>query len=175
MILMFSATLQALIKKMCERKVFDMTDAEIMKALENCNSTDKMHCLLKCPYYNYSANCLRSLIDDAIALINRQNEQIEKLENIERIATKTIETQNAEIERLQNTYGTYKVWTIPNENVFILSNAPEDYEKLKERFRAEAIKEFAERLKNTSEDTTDWGHPYVLCKDIDNLVKEMTE
>lgn len=39
--------------------------------------------------------------------------------------------------------------------------------------RAEAVKEFAERLKNKSESCTDWGDDFVLCEDIDNLVKEM--
>lgn len=37
-------------------------------------------------------------------LINRQNEQIEKLEKVERFATKTIEKQEAEIERVIKEY-----------------------------------------------------------------------
>lgn len=39
---------------------------------------------------------------DKLEEYDRQKAEIEKLENIERIATKTIETQSAEIERLQN-------------------------------------------------------------------------
>lgn len=49
----------------------------------------------------------------------------------------------------------------------------EDLNYQPEKERAEAVKEFAERLKDTSEDCTDWGHPYVLCEDIDRLVEDM--
>ena len=123
----------------------DRTDAEIMKALEICNSTKKGHCLNRCPYYNYSANCMQSMINDALDLINRQKAEIEKLEKIERFATKTIEKQDAEIELLHKT---------------------------KQLIKSEAIKEFAEKLKERRCGNT---YPYVLLGDIDKLVKEMTE
>ena len=63
--------------------------------------------------------------------------------------------QQAEIEMLKESYIAYEETT-----------------GLK-RARAEAIKKFAERLKEKSDDDTEWGLPYVLCEDIDNLVKEM--
>ena len=108
---------------------------------------------------------------DKLENSDQQKEEIKKLERIEYYADKTIEAlkkenekQEAEIERLQN------------DCKECASNSREWFEILRTEFakkKSEAIKEFAERLKDTSEDRTDWGHPYVLCKDIDNIVKEM--
>ena len=56
-----------------------MTDNDILQALEYCNSPASGKCLNKCPYYDYSANCTKRMISDAINLINRlqaENEQL---------------------------------------------------------------------------------------------------
>lgn len=49
-----------------------MKDADIRKALECCNSTERGHCLNKCPYYDYSANCTQAMLKDTLDLLNRQ-------------------------------------------------------------------------------------------------------
>lgn len=128
----------------------EMTDAEIIKALECCNSTEKGHCLNKCPYYNYSANCMQSMINDTLDLIKRQRAEIKQLENIERVATKLIEKQDAEIELLQKT---------------------------KQLIKSEAIKEFWKRFdKVLCENIGPSKRVYwKISSDGNNLVKEMTE
>lgn len=57
-----------------------MTDEQIIKALECCNSTERGHCLNECSYYNYSANCTQNMIKDTLDLIKRQKAEIERLE-----------------------------------------------------------------------------------------------
>ena len=52
------------------------TQEQIIKALKWCNSTERGHCLNKCPYYNYSANCTQSMINDAVDLIKRLKTRI---------------------------------------------------------------------------------------------------
>lgn len=74
-----------------------MTDNEIIKALE-CLTSGCFDCNDGC---KQSSECPVNIISCALDLINRQKEQIKKLENIERFATKTIEKQEAEIERLK--------------------------------------------------------------------------
>lgn len=65
-----------------------MTDNEIIRALECCKAA-----------LMYDEE--QSLYGLALDLINRQKAEIEKNENIIRIADKTIATQQAEIERLE--------------------------------------------------------------------------
>ena len=57
-----------------------MNDNDIIKALECCNSTKRGRCLNECPYYNYTAKCSQAMIKDALDLINRQQAEIEKLQ-----------------------------------------------------------------------------------------------
>lgn len=68
-----------------------------------------------------------------------------------------INRQKAEIERLKEAYAVYEETT-----------------GLKWA-RAEAIKEFAKRLKKKASGGFWYEHTYVDVEDIDNLVKEMTE
>ena len=49
-----------------------------------------------------------------------------------------------------------------------------DIGKMYSEVRAEAIKEFAERLKNEFEISSAYSSAYIECQ-IDNIVKEMTE
>jgi 7-keto-8-aminopelargonate synthetase-like enzyme len=122
-----------------------LTDEQIIKALECCNSTERGRCLNKCPYYNYSASCTQSMINDALDLINRKDKRIAELQ--------------AENDRLQKAI---KVQDIMIEQ--------QDY-KLKTA-KSEAIKEFAERLKEKAYINN--YCVYVVTNDeIDNLVKEM--
>ena len=87
------------------------------------------------------------------------------------LAIDLINRKKAEIERLEKT----------------LTEQFDSYESIRKRAKTEAIKEFAERLKDTpfrfrEELTIDWSKPpitkmvlFVDDNDIDNLVKEMTE
>lgn len=93
----------------------EMTDAEIIKALECCiHSASREDCEdLQCPacekqgcYFNnisaedYPECLIEGMSVALIDLINRQQAEIKQLETIERVATKTIEKQSAEIEKL---------------------------------------------------------------------------
>lgn len=98
-----------------------LTDSEIIKALDCCKYDDCNNCP------NVVDNCHANLIDYALDLINRQKAEIERLKEF------IVETRRCDKE-----------------------------------LKAEAIREFAERLKKA----------FVLCdpmfnKYIDNLVKEM--
>ena len=136
---------------MTERK---FTDDEIIKALEHCGSkhTDnygKYSCL-KCPLFTFKqGDCSDDLHDFALDLINRQNEKLEMCESA--------------LERI--TKGLPEVKAIHNREI--------------QQAKAEAIKEFAERLKMGKYLSGDWSHgehPYVVEEnDIDDLVCEMTE
>lgn len=114
-----------------------MTDAEIIKALECCkdNSFNNFSCE-KCSYHGTRGCCVNNLCEDALALINRQDAEIERL--------KDMVSQN--------------------------EGALPRYEAL---IRAEAVKEFAERLKEKAITYYTIIGRWVSVKDIDNLVKEM--
>lgn len=55
-----------------------MTDNEIIKALECCNTAKTEHHCDICPFYEYE-KCTVSMLDSAVDLIKRQKEEIEKL------------------------------------------------------------------------------------------------
>ncbi len=58
-----------------------MTDNEIIKAFECCNKCDNGKGCFECPYRQYCPDCLRRRNEDTIDLINRQKEEIQRLEN----------------------------------------------------------------------------------------------
>ena len=95
-----------------------MTDNEIIKALECCSMDNVKDCDC-CPYNEIQTKtyCANELIKDALDLINRQK---------------------AEIERLRNTVNTD--FLTVTEKLKLSQSEIGD-------IRAEAIKEFAERLK----------------------------
>lgn len=58
-----------------------MTDKEIIKALECCGNVVTSTCK-GCPYYiTHNANCVKALMHDALDLNNRQQAEIERLQN----------------------------------------------------------------------------------------------
>ena len=130
------------------------TDDEIIKALECCDEND---CYLCC-YRIGGIDCRDRMQRDALALINRQKAEIERL----------IKANNR--DDLQHKYCNLI------GDVLVCSKSLEDYNKFRKSFKAEAIKEFAWRLKNLLT-------PYpegqfleeVSSSEIDFLVKEMTE
>ena len=116
-----------------------MTDNEIIKALETCNSMS-IRCG-NCSYYQIprkdGKSCSEMMLDDAIDLINRQKAEIERFEK---------ETEQTIHSIREMAFDSIKV------------------------AKSEAIKEFAERLKEKKYGGT---YPYVLVNEIDNLVEEM--
>ena len=128
-----------------------MTDNEIIKALECCKEAKlQKDCLdLKCPLSTeYGCNFEQEeLRNKALDLINRQNEEIEKLSNCVVMQEKLLKENEKRIES-------------------VVENIIAD-----EKLKAEAIKEFAERLKelpSVKNCEYEWLH-----LDIYNLVKEM--
>lgn len=111
-----------------------MIDNEIIQALECC----KGGLCCRCPRLSngrLTGACMRELITDVLDLINRQQ---------------------AEIERLNNSA---KQWEDTAKDLFIS----------RENIKAEAIKEFVEKLKEDLK-----SNNYIMSFDrIDNLVKEM--
>ena len=143
-----------------------LTDAEVVKALEHCNS---LKCL-GCPCIQEQASCLDVLTTNVLEFIerkddyikslqktnkemfNRANElykEIEHLDNELVSADEVIGFREAEIERLKEAYSIYEETT-----------------GLKQA-KSEAYKEFAEKVKDAT------FHYY--DSDIDNVYKELTE
>lgn len=112
--------------------------------------------------YHCTSNKGKDAINDALDLINRQQAENDNWEKQFRILDvecsrleKKTEEQQAEIERLKNANDSFT-----------------DIGKLYSEIKAEAIKEFAERLK----ERRGVNFPFtrtVFVEDIDNLVKEM--
>ena len=167
-----------------------MTDEQIVKALECCSEL-KRFCD-ECTYNNKTVEyCDTDLCKDAVALINRQKAEIlakteeyndmldqrNKLEEALELKImdvisltsardallEMVKEQKAEIERLEK-----KIKAIRDINK---RNDEHLHIRLVERAKADAIKEFAERLKSKLIIYTYLNINGV----IDNLVKEMTE
>ena len=160
-----------------------MTDAEIIKALEAC----KNETCLRCPLSKEmkSAECLTVLSTNVLDLINSKNEYIKKCDNLERIADKTIASQKAEIEELQNALfkqeDTMQMIVkerdaeIERLNGLLTEWKAEAY-KLSDSMmlvKAEAIKEFAERMKSFLLLSRQGQLSVVSFDDIERFVKEM--
>ena len=132
-----------------------MNDNDIIKALGCCrNGSDCDGCR-----YGYlrtkNGLCVDTMHSDARALINRQKAEIERLNHIRAELSK-------EIDKLRD-------MVAQNEGVL------PRYEQL---IKTEAIKEFAEKLKERAVPSVVGVRCYynvVSTKGIDNLVKEMTE
>ena len=117
-----------------------MTDKETIKGLECCEKDDCDNCP------NDFGNCYANLAGYALALINRQQAEVERLKE----------------EKLQ------VVVPLKNcGNSFMVKDA--------KTIRTEAIKEFAERLKSESILCAGCVPWYDIHDTIDTLVKEMTE
>lgn len=110
----------------------EYTDKEIIKALECCTNYEKQEDCIGCPI---RSECNPNVLEKyALDLINRQKAIIEKSEKVEHFADKTIETANAEIERLEKELLKCKL-----EKEMLYQTV--------EEIKSEAIKEFAEMLK----------------------------
>ena len=122
------------------------TKEEIMKALECCQVTKDNECE-DCPYYNETddnLDCLSKLCADALNLVNRYRTEIE--------------SARAEVMAQAE-----MICTLTSIKTSVIKSA-----------KSEAIKEFAERLK----DEIEIGLHYkgdIVHRVIDNIVKETTE
>ena len=136
-----------------------MTDKEIITALKCCSV---YHRCSKCEYNENSAICISNLMNDALDLINRQQAEIERLHNILLSFTNEVGTWSS-----RKGYDTSELSLIP-----ILDKA----KNIKAEVRAEAIKEFAERLMNKADvvSVDAFNYKYIISSDeIYDLVKEM--
>lgn len=132
-----------------------MTEEQSIKAVGICRTPDTCR---GCPYHElYTSGCVCALMKDVFDLINRQK---------------------AEIERLKKNIDGLNIFTTNHMKVI----------------RLQAIKEFAKRLKSKvndlefrtkthrktvptkfCDDNANWVMHECIPKEIDNLVKEMTE
>ena len=137
------------------------TDEEIIKALE-VHSDSETPCTGVCPYSG-DRYCGSKMARGALALINRQKAEIERLQAVHadmteslRLASEANKDMSVELDAMRGAANSYKM----------------HYENAK----AEAIKEFAERLKFMLTPYPDgYFKEPVTSTEIDNLVKEMTE
>lgn len=149
-----------------------MVDNEIIKALNEADGLNEVGI--------YCADCEGKYIAivkvrDVIDLINRQNAEIERLESNLKFVRGTVKRALSENERLQKeSKEQFKNWEILDERT--KQRYAELYEEAKEVVRAEAIKEFAEKVK-------DWAYTkarndrqlFDWYDEIDDLVKEMEQ
>ncbi len=140
-----------------------MTDDEIIEILEICvNKTETF-------VIHRNANTLdydKVTIKDILGVINRQKADLKLAENINHLQMEELQSQKAEIERLQKYH---------DDMEDAIYSFREDHAKVKffkNEIKAEAVKEFAERLKKTSVNLRYIGE-HVSVDDIDNLLKEM--
>ena len=121
-----------------------MTDNEIVKALEYCftNDWNRTKCD-KCKFYTGTTQCVEDLKSASICLIKRQQ---------------------ADIERLKCEMGKL----LPKDCAYTVQM--EVSNKLETQIRAEAVREFAERLKEKKRELDRF---ILYDEDIDNLAKEM--
>ena len=119
-----------------------MTDEQLKKALEYCSTNVRENTCPKCAFYK-KHRCSTLMLNAVSDLINRQKAEIERLKVD--LEFKCDSCENIKLSR-------------------------EEYRRLVLQAKSEAIKEFAEKLK---EENKPWL--YARIEDIDNLVKEMTE
>ena len=165
-----------------------MTDNEIIQALECCNKPVRENSCTECAFYRISG-CSKNMINATLDLINRQREEIGRL------AVKIYDFRKkcwgfkAEIEKLQK------------ENYLLSENADTAFQdglneaqelyalQVEGEIKSEAIKEFAERLKEEIICDTAYGcdcnqhsgyYDYKIKigdipEYIDDIVKKLTE
>lgn len=140
-----------------------MTDNDIVKALDCCCSHPTCRACFKCPL-EFEDACRNNLQKYSLDLINRQAAEIKQKDTEIDILIRKKHTLRDEVEELQKRIVFWR----------------EDLDYRPKEIRAEAIKDFAERLKARYRELeefecADCGYPPFHDSDIDNLVIEMTE
>lgn len=124
-----------------------MNDKDVIKALECCRIGKRENDCKKCPLYGRVPACVGYLVQDALALINRQRAEIEKLREVN---INICETGGKLLRERK---------TIRNATI------KEFEEKLKSNKR---------RMCGNDNGGLYWDQA-VLVDDIDRVMKEMTE
>lgn len=166
-----------------------MADKDIIQVLQYIVENGSGACD-KCPVFpcgkikDYEDNqCSRFIAEKALDLINRQKAEIERLQkeaNLVSIQFQDMQERQEESQAEIDKLNAENMLTMSERNAFRTSF----YEILKQlkTAKSEAIKEFAERLKETITNEIDTyynsnGGGYYLAEDtiedIDNLVKQM--
>lgn len=157
-----------------------LSDSEIVKALECCSMQSYPACC-ECPYHEQYSNkgCITKRNADIADLINRQKAEIDGLQQLVNLSidmqnemTDTIinleellAEKNAEIERLEDLLKRHQ----RNTDRIRLITA-----ETAKKIKAEAYKEFAERLKDMHKcNTTSVVSLVTVFDNINNLVKEL--
>ena len=135
-----------------------LTDSEIVKALEQCEIQQTCS---YCPYFE-KLGCKKRLYKDTLNLINRLQEENKRSKaDVGTLESKMI-TLNALIE-------------MKNDTIANQFKVTDELERQLKTAKAEAYKEFAERLKKEAFKINYCGSSYnvVDTDDINNLLKEM--
>lgn len=179
-----------------------MKDEEIIKAYERCFTLgfDESTCY-ECPFYTATAKCTEDLRDSVLNLIMRQKAEINNLKAELSAMRSMVNSLKMYIEKKEA-----EIKSLKKKNAILIRNADTAFQdglnenrdlfkkEVEPEIRAEAIKEFAERLKsrlaNLSVQTKTRGRKTtpnyvddianqilhnVAPQEIDNIVKEMTE
>lgn len=168
-----------------------LTDSEIVKALECCSEENKCK---QCPYYNKgNFKCLNyKFFKDLLDLINRLQAKVEfykknrdKYQDDVMYLSKQCDELQAENETLKGENIALNRRAMPSSghilkvgNALLFAENKEDYDITINAIKAEAYKEFAERLKRKAcmHNHKECSFPdiKVVCLwDIDRLLEEM--
>ena len=145
---------------------------EVIRAFKLCFAPKGTNATCaKCPYHKHGKLCKIERDRDALDLINRQRSKIKALE------MDNAQLQSDIINANQNSDHIKGLWEAEKEKVEKAKQKVINVCKMLKNARAEAIKEFAERLKALAYQSTDWSHgehPIVVeVDDIDELVEEI--
>lgn len=129
-----------------------MTDNEIIKALECCQREYDKNCK-QCPYNKYSiTGCRGELRKDTLDFINRLQAENERLKKENEILSINADTAFQDgLNEAQDLYA----------------------KQVKAEIKSEAVREFAERLKDDSFEDKGYYYDIILVTDIDDVLKEM--
>ena len=156
-----------------------MTDEQIIKALECC-AKDETNICDQCPYDKICAEDPDVITNDVINLIKNQKTEIEKLTEQNHIFLDTIYDEQYKISELEKEIDRYKhikatidsFWeTLLKLKIAKRKKSPtlEELAECISEIESEAVKEFAERLKDNVKHQSSMDF-----EDVDNLVQEMT-
>ena len=102
-----------------------LTDTEIVKALECCGS--QVGCD-KCGYFTGKAGCMVFMATDALDLINRQNEEIERLKHRKtELQIRNQELQHEKSEAIKEFAEEFE-YLVLNEDIEVAEHKCKDYE-----------------------------------------------
>lgn len=143
-----------------------MTDNDFSKAFNQCLSNESC---IGCPldHNDYASDCVTEIFKYCSEAIKRKHEQIESLIAGQETLQKALAEKTEEVEKITEVYSNL---IIEKDELF------EESERLIKQAISEAVKEFAERLKDEVtyyEDDCGNFVPFVNCRNIDKAYEEM--